>query len=263
MVKIIDGKALAEKIKDQIFAETKKDFVNRPHLAVVLVGNRPDSELYVALKEKAAKSVGIDISIYKFTELESEGEVIKTIEFLNHDDSVSGILIQLPLPENFDTAKIMKALDPKKDVDGFTVGHPDYVLSPTLGATIEVLRSEHYDLKDKRVAMLYNSEVFMQGFKEYFINQKSVFLGNKDVETADVLITALGKAHMVSGKMIKPGSFIIDIGIEKVDGKVLGDVDMESVQNIAGYLTPVPGGVGPLTIAILLRNVLEIYLRNR
>jgi len=279
-MKLIDGKKIAEKIKDDIAAEifTFKD--RRPNLAIILASEREDSKLYVSLKEREAKRVGIDTHLYKLSEYDSEETLLDLINFLNNDELVDGILVQLPLPDKYDSNKIIKAIDPEKDVDGFHPEKPDYITSPVIAVTLKCLEEIKFDLKDKKVALLYNSEVFGDSMSKALsvfspiIEKISVagFDSLNDEEAdkkyqeilkiskpADVLISALGLPKFIKAEMIKPGAVLIDIGISKVDGKVLGDVDAESVKDVAGFLTPVPGGIGPMTIAMLFKNVLGIH----
>ncbi len=286
-MQIIDGRALAEKIKDEIVKEiagNRKglDLVNcpRPNLAIILVGDREDSELYVSLKEKEAKKVGIDTHLYRCEENISERELLDTIGFLNNDDSIDGILVQLPLPENFDTDKIIRAIALKKDVDGF---HPDNlnkiinscnhdgITPPVFGVVLEMLKSVNYDLKGEQVCVLANSDIFgkslakileCRGAKVEVVKSDDVNLEKKTKE-ADLLITALGRAQFVKREMLKDGAIIIDIGIAKEDGKVYGDVDFDDASEVASFITPVPGGVGPMTIAMAFKNTLELYKKRR
>jgi methylenetetrahydrofolate dehydrogenase (NADP+)/methenyltetrahydrofolate cyclohydrolase len=263
MVQKINGQAIVGKIKDRIAEEIYKLNGPRPNLAIILVGERADSKLYVSLKEREGKKVGVDTHLYKLGADISEEELLATIDFLNKDEIIDGILIQLPLPEKFNTDKIIAALDPKKDVDGFHPAHPDYIISPVLGAIGACLDEIDFSPEEKKACVLYNSEVFGQsvkadlekrGFKEIYLKEKSV--------EADLLITALGNPRQIKKEMIKEDAVIIDIGITKKDDEVLGDVDFDDVKDKAGFITPVPGGIGPLTIAFLFKNVLEIFKRR-
>ncbi|MDD5291431.1 MAG: bifunctional 5,10-methylenetetrahydrofolate dehydrogenase/5,10-methenyltetrahydrofolate cyclohydrolase [Patescibacteria group bacterium] len=282
MGKIIDGQALAEKIKDQIVKEilelnnNKPDCQRRPNLAIILIGEREDSKLYVNLKEKEAKRVGIDVHTYKLPENTEENKIISTIECLNNDKLIDGILVQLPLPKGFDTDKIIKAIDPSKDVDCF---HPEnlkiilgscnhnHLISPVFSAVLEMLSGVGYQLKNKKICIIANSDIFGKSLEKILECQKAkvktIKSGDKNLgkETseADILITAIGKPKFIKKEMIKKEAIVIDIGITKKAGKVCGDVDFAEVKDKAGYITPVPGGVGPLTIAMLFRNTLELY----
>jgi len=295
MYYVIDGQALAEKIKDEIIKEiigAKKGLdiysCPRPNLAIILIGERDDSELYVNLKEKEAKKVGIDTHIYKCAEDVSEKEVLDLINFLNKDDTIDAILIQLPLPVNLDTDKIIMAVSPEKDVDGF---HPENlkrllgagshscacchhceegIMPPVYAVVFEMLKSINYDLKNKRTVILANSETFGKNLMNLLVEKGAqveiIRPDDKKLETktkeADLLITAVGRSEFIKREMIKKNSVIIDIGITKKGKKVVGDVDFNDVKDRAGYISPVPGGVGPMTIAMALKNTLEMHKRR-
>lgn len=263
MVKIIDGRAIAEKVKDKIAREIQESHGPRPNLAIVLVGERDDSHIYVSLKEKEGKRIGIDTHLYKLDSDVSEATLLETITFLNNDPLIDGIIVQLPLPKNLDSDKVIATLDPQKDADGFHLAHPDYVMSPVLASIVACLESIKFQAAGKIACVLYNSEIFGQSVKKLLESLGfKVSLRDKP-EEADLLVSALGKPHSIKKEMIKAGAVIIDIGIAKVEGKVLGDVDFEDVKDKAGYITPVPGGIGPTTIAFLFKNVLEISKRRQ
>lgn len=306
-MKIIDGKKLAEKIKDEIVKEIlgkdffeekncqdsscachkpKKEVVNklgdrilkcpRPNLAIILIGEREDSDLYVSLKEREAKKVGIDTHLYKCGEKTSENEVLEMINYLNNDKTVDAILLQLPLPAHLNTDKIIGSMKKEKDIDGF---HPDNlklllksckseaVMPPVFGASLEMLKSIGCDLKGKQICIIANSDIFgktfakvldCRGAKTEIVKANDKNLKEKTLK-ADILITAVGKPKFIKKEMIKKGAVTIDIGITKEGKKVLGDVDFEDVKEKVGYITPVPGGVGPMTIAMAFKNTVDIY----
>jgi methylenetetrahydrofolate dehydrogenase (NADP+)/methenyltetrahydrofolate cyclohydrolase len=274
-MKLIDGRALAEKVKDQITLEvfnlSKKD-KPRPNLAIILVGSRPDSEIYVSLKEREAKKVGIDTHLYRFAEDTAATEIIETIKFLNDDPLIDALLVQLPLPKDLDEKQIMAAVDPQKDADGFLTGCPDCVTPPVIAGMAMMLGSLSLDTKNLTAAVVYNSEIFGQKIEENLrLAGFSSVLGisSHDPEViktvslpADILVTAIGVPSLITGDMIKNGAVIIDIGITRSGAKVCGDVSAESVASRAAYLSPVPGGVGPLTIAFLFKNVLNLYYQR-
>lgn len=263
MVKKINGTAIAEKVKDAIAHNIFALNGPRPNLAIVLVGERTDSQLYVSLKEKEGKKVGIETHLYKLPTEISETELLDVIGFLNKDNLIDGILIQLPLPDKFDTDKIIAAIDPLKDVDGFHPQHPDYIVSPVLAAIIACLEEIKFTSAGKSVCVLYNSEVFGLSIKERLEKQGLKVSLKNNPEKADLLVTALGEPLKIKKEMIKDGAVIIDIGITKKDDKVWGDTDYEDVKDKAGYITPVPGGIGPMTIAFLFKNVWEIFKRKK
>ena len=259
MVEKIDGAKISEKIKDDVAKNIFELNGPRPNLAIVLVGERADSKLYVSLKEREGQKVGIDTHSYKLPADISEPELLDVIGFLNKDASIDGILVQLPLPEKFDTDKIIASIDPLKDVDGFHPRHPEYIISPVLASILACLDDIKFVFAGKTACVLYNSEVFGRSVKE-ILEKKGMIVNLKDnPEKADVLVTALGEPHKIKKEMIKDDAVIIDIGITKKDSKVLGDADLEDVKDKAGYITPVPGGIGPMTVASLYENLMQAY----
>lgn len=275
-MKIIDGRALAEKVKDKITLEVFEAVKNgeaHPSLAIILVGTRPDSQLYVKLKEREAKKLGIDTYLYELEENTSEEEIIETIKFLNNDEAIDSVLVQLPLPDKINTDKVMAALNPKKDADGFLDNHPENVNSPVLAAVKMMLDDTKIEAKNLTAGALYNSEVFGEALKKILveygfknvtgITARDASEVSKISETVDVLVTAIGAPFFIKGDMIKKDSVIIDIGTTQVGDKVCGDVDFDNVKDKASYISPVPGGVGPLTIAFLFQNVLNIYKNKK
>ncbi len=275
-MKIIDGRKLAEKVKDKIALEVfeaVKSGEAHPSLAIILVGSRPDSQLYVSLKQIEARKLGIDTYLYELEDTTSEAEIIETIEFLNNDNSIDSILVQLPLPENINTDKVMTALDPKKDADGFLNNHPANVMSPVLASVKLMLDSTKIKPKDLSAGVLYNSEVFGEalkkiltdyGFKEVKgITARDAAAVSKLSETVDVLVTAIGAPFFIKEGMIKHDAVIIDIGTTQVGNKICGDVDFNNVKDKVSFISPVPGGVGPMTIAFLFQNVLSIYKNKK
>ncbi len=262
MVKKIDGRAIAERVKDSIAQDISKLSGQRPNLAIILVGERADSKLYVSLKEREGKLVGIDTHLYQLEADVSEAEILRVIQFLNEDESIDGIIVQLPLPEKFNTNKIIAAVDPKKDADGFHPDRHDYLLSPVLASILACLDEIGSGADLKTACVLYNSEIFGLGIKEILTARGIKIIPKDRPEDADLLVTALGQPRYIKRKMVKDGAAIIDIGISQVGDKVWGDVDYEDVKEKAGYITPVPGGIGPMTIAFLFKNVWEIFRRR-
>lgn len=264
MLQLIDGKAIAERVKDNIAKKIFEIKNTRPNLAIVLVGEREDSKLYVSLKQRESVKVGVDTHLYEISGKAPESELLSVIEFLNKDESIDGILVQLPLPDGFNTNKVIKTIDPNKDVDGFHPNHPDFIMSPVLAAIKASLEEIKFVATNKSACILYNSEIFGTGVKELL--QKigiTKFLDKHESAQADLLVTAVAKAKSIKAENIKEAAVIIDISTVKVDGHVLGDLDLESVKEKAAFVTPVPGGIGPMTIAFLLHNVLEIFLRKK
>jgi methylenetetrahydrofolate dehydrogenase (NADP+)/methenyltetrahydrofolate cyclohydrolase len=256
---IISGREIADKILNKLKGEIETS-EKKPKLAVLLVGNNSASEVYVDLKKKAAERVGIDFELIRFNENNLEEEIVQKIQELNQDEKVNGIIVQLPLPEKFATQKIINAIDPKKDVDGF---HPDNITLPAVfpQAMLELLKSTS-EYVGKKAVVVANSETFgekmCEVLKKEKIESQYVLAGDiteEKLNQADILISAIGQAGIIKYEMVKDGAIIIDGGINKIGEKVFGDVDFENVKDKTSFITPVPGGVGPMTIACLLRNV--------
>jgi methylenetetrahydrofolate dehydrogenase (NADP+)/methenyltetrahydrofolate cyclohydrolase len=283
-MQIIDGKKIADKIKDEIVAEILLSNNNdihapsRPMLAIILVGERPDSELYVSLKQREAKKVGVDTTLYRLPATAAEIELEETIKFLSKDEMVDGILLQLPLPSTFNTDKIISLMNAEKDVDRF---HPENLkklmagdenlLPPVSQVILEVLEDIKYNPEGKSACIVANSEIFGQtlakvlelhGSLTKIVSSDDEDLAEQTVK-ADILVTAVGKPKLITAEFVKKDAVIIDIGISKDGDKVVGDVDAESVKDKAAYLTPVPGGVGPITIAAALKNTVEIWKNKK
>lgn len=278
--KIIDGKKLSEKI----LLDLRKKIVTMkrpPGLGAILVGDDPASHLYVSTKKKACIKVGIDFHDYlcgsQGHPSETTKDVIKVIDYLNNDDSVDGVIIQLPLPENFDTKALIDKINPAKDVDGFLSQDPKDVLDekivitpPLINAVNHALESTKVDLNNKPAVIISNSPIFSDPMKKALEDKglKVKTIGpdqgfEKITTSADVLITIVGKPHFIKASAIKKDAIVIDIGTTLVgEKKWAGDVDPE-VKKIAGYITPVPGGIGPLTVAMLLKNTYDLAIKNQ
>lgn len=265
MFKIIDGKKISSDLKIEI---AKKIFnLNglRPSLAIILVGNREDSRLYVSLKEKEARFVGVDTHLYRLEENVKESDLFEVIDFLNKDEQIDSILLQLPLPKHLDANRAVERINPLKDADGFHSKHPEYVVSPVISAVKKSLENTELNFKEKSACILYNSDVFGKSLKELLISFGfKKFLDKKESNKADLIITALGKINSIKEEDVKEGAVVIDIGTVKKDNKVKGDVDFDNVCHKTSFITPVPGGIGPMTIAFLLKNVFEIFkIKNK
>lgn len=274
-MEIIDGKALSEKIKDEIVNEVKKMGDERPNLAIVLVGEREDSKIYVELKEKQAKLVGVDTHTYNCDEEIAEEDLLGIIEYLNRDDLIDAILLQLPLPEHLDENKIVAAIDPNKDVDGF---HPAVLkkyladepaaVEPVVPVVVrEMLKGIKFFGEGKKAVVVANSEMFGEALRhellKFELEVEVVDANDSDLNgkigEGDLLVTAVGKPNFIKGAVLKKDAVVIDIGIAKnALGHVCGDVDFATVKDRVSYITPVPGGVGPMTIAVALRNALRL-----
>ncbi|MBI4714002.1 bifunctional 5,10-methylenetetrahydrofolate dehydrogenase/5,10-methenyltetrahydrofolate cyclohydrolase [Candidatus Uhrbacteria bacterium] len=270
-MQLIDGRTLAQTIRVKI-KQRVAALPSSPGLAVILVGTDPASHTYVSIKQRACEEVGIHFEKYLYSATESEEIIIKKIRELNARKDINGILVQLPLP-NQDADRVIAEIDPKKDVDGF---HPDNISKLKLGepalapavalGILKLIDSTNEPLSEK-TAMIISSERFAepisallreQGVASNVCPEEHSNLKEQSSQS-DILIVAEGHPNFVKGDMVKPGAIVIDVGTTKVDGKLTGDVDQASVEPIAGYLTPVPGGVGPMTVAMLLENVLKAY----
>ncbi len=285
---ILDGKLVAKALKESIKKEVA-EMVDRgedgPHLAAVIVGNDPASETYVVSKEKAARSVGMVSSVYRYPEETTEKELLDVIDFLNRDPEISGFIVQLPLPKHINEDKVIERIKPSKDVDGFNpvnvgkmaIGQPGFV-SATPAGIMEILRYYKIDTEGKNCVVLGRSNIV--GSPMSILMSKKTNPGNATVtlchsktqnlkeitRNADILIAAIGSPEFVKADMVKEGAVVIDVGIHRLEDKtakkgykLVGDVDFEEVKKKASYITPVPGGVGPMTIASLLNNTLKAY----
>ena len=260
-MKIINCK----KIANNILAKLKKEIEKRnikPRLAAILVGNDPASYLYVKIKEKTGQSIGIEVEKHFLSKKIEEEKIINLINSLNKNSKINGILVQLPLPQSFSADRIIKEISIEKDIDGFLL--ESKFNSPFILAIYEAIKATKENLKDKKIIALVNSDVFGGKLMQFFNKENLTLwvvpdkLGDlPQLKEFDILITALGQPEIIKGNMIKNGAILIDGGISKKNGKIIGDIDMESVKNKAKWLSPVPGGLGPLTVAFLLRNAIK------
>ena len=272
---ILDGKKLSEKIKENLKNEVEelKNKGITPGLAVILVGNDPASHTYVKMKKNACQNVGIYSVVHEFPESISEKELLSTIKMINENPNIHGLLIQLPLPKHIDTTKILEAVDPSKDVDGF---HPynmgrlveglDTFAPCTPLGVMEIFKEYNIDLKGKDVCVVGASNIVGKPMWALLLNAWAsvdiCHIETKDLAShtkrADIVIVGVGKPNLITANMVKEGVIVIDIGINRLDdGRLVGDVDFENVSKKASYITPVPGGVGPMTIAMLLKNTVK------
>jgi methylenetetrahydrofolate dehydrogenase (NADP+)/methenyltetrahydrofolate cyclohydrolase len=269
--KILDGKKLSEKILKKIQKQVAK-MEALPGLAAILVGDDPASTLYIRLKKEACEKCGVHFHCYFFGENCSEEEIVKSIEFLNHDPDTHGILVQLPLPPKFNTEKIISSIDYRKDIDGF---HPKNhanmkkcvykVMPPLAQGIIELIKSSKIKIENKNIVVLCNHKIFSQPFICVWGKTNKIItvtLKEKnwrhEVVQADLLIVCVGQANLITENLIKKDAIVIDVGINKVNDKVVGDVDLKNVLDKVSFISPVPGGVGPMTIAMLLQNLVTI-----
>lgn len=269
-MEILDGLRSSEKILDLIRQEISEKRI-APRLSILLVGSRPDSLLYTEIKQKKADFVGIKSELYSFQEEVSEEELITKIKELNKISD--GIIVQLPLPKNLNQQKILDSIAPEKDVDGLTslnLGKTfagDETFAPaTPKGIIRLLNEYSIPILHKNVVIVNHSNLIGRPLAAIFLSKNATVTVchefTKDLsehtKKADILVTAVGKPNLITAEMVKKGAVVVDAGISKVGGKVLGDVDFDSVKEKASYITPVPGGVGPMTVAILLESVLRV-----
>ncbi len=268
-MQIVDGRAIAKKIYSEIKDEVAA-MPDKPGLAIILIGDDPASKLYVRLKERACQKTGIKFEKHEYSDGADRKKIIDKINELNNRTDIHGIVLQLPLPPGFDEDELIKMIDPKKDVDGF---HPENARHLLLGeqkiipalaqSVMQLLKSTGQDLNDKQAVVIANSAVFYnflaqlmqsEGIKS---NYTKIDQSPQLAKTADIIIVAIGKPRRITADLVKPGSIIIDIGINQTPEGVIGDVDQKSLSLTDGFLTPVPGGVGPVTVAFLLKNTLQ------
>ena len=272
-MKILDGEKLSERILNNL----RKEIRNRRlelKLAVVLVGDDFASKIFVRQKQKAAKKIGVDFQSFRFNKIKSE-KLKKEVKKIAQDQLVSGIVIQLPLPKYINSKEILNAVPQKKDIDilsevnfdNFSKGKLN-ILPPTVGAVSWLLKAYKIKLKNKKIIVVGAGRLVGKPLSVWFKRQKSDFrivdekTKNKDsfIKKADILISGVGKPNLIKGNMVKNGVIIIDFGGSKLDDKVVGDIDFKPVSKKASYITPVPGGVGPLTVACLLNNLVRLNL---
>ena len=275
MALLIDGKRISAEIKDELkeeVAQLKEQGITGA-LAVIQVGNDPASSVYVRNKKRACEYIGIDSLSYELPEETSQDELLALIDKLNKEEHVKGILVQLPLPEGIDEDAVIRAISPKKDVDGF---HPENVgalmigqkgyISCTPAGIIQLLKRSDIDIEGKHCVIVGRSNIVGKPMLQCLLNKNATVTvchsRTKNLaeitKMADILVVAIGKSKFVTKDMVKDGAVVVDVGINRgEDGKLCGDVDFEEVSKVASYITPVPGGVGPMTIAMLMNNIVK------
>ena len=275
-MQLIDGKSLANKVHTNVATEVEalkqeKNIV--PGLAVILIGDDPASHAYVKMKAKACEKVGFYSITHNMPDTISQDEIIATIEMMNNNPRIDGILVQLPLPKHVDTDKILEVIDPKKDVDGFhaynvgrLVTNLDSFVACTPLGVMKMFEEYNIDLKGQDVCVVGASNIVGKPMAALLLNANAtvtvthVFTKDLKAHTskADIVIVGVGVPGLIKEDMIKEGAIVVDIGINRIeDGSLVGDVDFKNVSNKCSYITPVPGGVGPMTIAMLLSNTLK------
>ncbi|MFU8785825.1 MAG: bifunctional methylenetetrahydrofolate dehydrogenase/methenyltetrahydrofolate cyclohydrolase FolD [Candidatus Izemoplasmataceae bacterium] len=278
MSNIISGKELSKEIRQQVKQEVeilKKNYGKVPHLVVILVGEDPASNSYVTAKEKACINAGMKSTLIRKKDTIKEEELLGMIDDLNNDLDVHGILVQLPLPKHIDENKVINAILKEKDVDGF---HPLNVAAVHLGekgilpatpkGIITMLKSTNTEIKGKHAVVIGRSNIVGKPVAMLLLKEHAtVTIAHSRTQNlkeltlqADILVAAVGRAHMVTADMIKEGAIVIDVGVNRLNEKLVGDVDFEAAKEKASFITPVPGGVGPMTIASLLQNTIECFV---
>lgn len=276
---IINGKELAQSLRIEIKDDVKKikEKGITPHLTVILVGEDPASQSYVKGKETASNEVGLSSEIIRLPQSVSQSDLLTEIERLNNDEKVHGILVQLPLPNHIDEGVVIESIDPSKDVDGF---HPINVGKMMLGKStflpctpygiIMMLKSKNIQISGKNAVVIGRSNIVGKPVGQLLLNENATVTychsRTDDLKSytlnADILIVAVGKEHVITDDYVKEGAVVIDVGVNRTDaGDLTGDVDFEQVKQKASYITPVPGGVGPMTITMLLMNTIKAAKR--
>ena len=277
---IIDGKKLAAKLREDLkkkIIKLKSTFNSTPGLSVILIGENPASKIYVKNKEKFAKEIGIDSEVIKYQENIDEKVVLDKIKELNQNKKVSGILVQLPLPRHIDKKKIIETILPNKDVDGFhpvnvgnlSSGYESTIPCTPLGCFL-LLREVEKNLSGKHAVIIGRSNLNGKPMAQLLLRENCTVTithsKTRDLKTecnkADIIIAAVGKPKLIKGDWVKKNAIVIDVGINKTKNGIVGDVDFNEVSKIAKAITPVPGGVGPMTIACLLSNTIECFKRS-
>lgn len=271
--RIIDGKAISEqlrdKLKDEVAALTERGA--KPCLAVIIVGEDPASKVYVRNKERACKQLGMDSILLRLPESTTQEELLGEVRRLNADRAVNGVLVQLPLPAHLDEQAVLREISPEKDVDGFHAVNAGRLMQGerctvacTPAGCLDLIRSTGVKIEGAEAVVVGRSNIVGKPMAMLLLqNNATVTICHSRTRNlaevtrrADILVAAVGRPRMITGDMIKPGAVVIDVGINRVDGKLVGDVDFESAQEVAGWITPVPGGVGPMTITGLMRNTI-------
>ena len=278
---LIDGKKIAAELREELkqeVSELKKKYNKIPGLTVILIGDMTPSQIYVRNKEKSANEVGLKSEVIKYPEVVEEKTILDKIMELNKDDTVSGILVQLPLPKHIDKQKVIETITPTKDVDGFhpmnvgnlSSGYQSSVPCTPLGCYLMIKKIEP-NLSGKKAVMVGRSNLNGKPMAQLLLKENCTVTithsKTKDLKAecleADIIVAAVGIPELVKADWIKKGAIVIDVGINKTDKGIVGDVAFEEVSKVAKALTPVPGGVGPMTIACLLKNTIDCFKRSQ
>lgn len=272
---LIEGNALSRQLREEVThrAAALRARGHTPGLAVILVGDNPASQVYVRNKVKACHDTGMHSVLEQYPATMTEAELLSRVEALNHDDSIHGILVQLPLPDHIDAQKVIEAISPEKDVDGFHIASAGALMTGMPGfwpctpyGCMKMLESINYDLRGKHAVVIGRSNIVGKPMALMLLQKNATVTichsATRDMKAqtlqADVIVAAVGKRNVLTADMVKPGAVVIDVGMNRNDeGKLCGDVDFAGVKEVAGWITPVPGGVGPMTITMLMVNTLE------
>lgn len=272
MYQVLSGKEASEALLEEIKQKVAK-MEKKPHLAIVLVGNDPASEIYVKKKLEKAASVGVEATLKKLDESASEQDVLKLVDELNNDKRIDGFIVQSPLPKQIDESKVVEAIDPRKDVDGWTSSNMgrmfiglDSFLPATPAGVMRILDHYKVDLNGKNATVIGRSNVVGKPLAFLLLQRNATVTichsRTKDLaehtKNADVVVAAVGKPGLVTADMIKEGAYVVDVGTTRVEGKLKGDVDFDNVIKKA-HCSPVPGGVGPMTVSMLISNVVKAH----
>ncbi|MBR4943820.1 MAG: bifunctional methylenetetrahydrofolate dehydrogenase/methenyltetrahydrofolate cyclohydrolase FolD [Peptococcaceae bacterium] len=279
MLKLIDGKQLAQKRREEVkqAVEELKGQGIVPGLAVILVGEDPASQVYVRNKEKACHEVGFYSEVHRLPGDTTQEELLQLIDRLNNDDKIHGLLVQLPVPKHIDEKAVIHAISPKKDVDGFLpenlgsllIGEPAFEPCTPKGC-IDLIKETGIEISGKKAVVVGRSNIVGKPVAMMLLRENATVTMchsrtknlKEEILAADIVVAAIGKANFITGDMIKDGAVVIDVGINRLeDGKMAGDVDRASLEGRDCWLTPVPGGVGPMTITMLMKNTLESATR--
>ena len=276
MRKNLNGKEVSAYLRSEIKKEVEK-LKTKPKMVDIQIGHNPASDIYIAGKEKASNEVGIKFECLRYDENEDQENIINKIKEMNNDPEINGIFIQSPVPDKFDEIKLMNTVIPEKDVDGLTylnagklLNNIEAMVSCTPNGIIKMLDYYKIDIEGKNVVIVGRSNLVGKPLMNLFLNRNATVTvchsKTSDLKMytkkADILVAAVGKKHLITKEMVKKGAVVIDVGINRIDGKIYGDVDYDNVYEKVKYITPVPGGVGPMTVTMLLYNVLDGYKKQ-
>ncbi len=278
MTVILDGKSLANKILENIKINTQ-NLSKKPKLAVILVGDDSASQIYVKNKQKKAEYVGFDSIVIPLPSDVTEENILEHIYILNEDENINAILVQLPLPQGINQKKIIEAIDPIKDVDGFTsynfgrlaLGYIPYAFPCTPKGIVKLLDAYNIEIESKNITVIGRSNIVGKPLSLIFQQRNAtVTMANSYTKNlkeltrnSDIIVSAVGKPNFIDGSFVKQGAIVVDVGINRTNAGLLGDVDFTSVYEKVSFITPVPGGVGPMTIAMLMENTYELFKIQR